>query len=261
LSRDLQLKKGGRLFVKEWDTEKNDFIELEICSDEFMFHLYDSICLGNGVTLMDVFLMLRQNIEISSISIGCPFLDDIIDEALSAPKKNIERSGMAAVLLSWSVFSEKEDEDNFILDHLSFRGIGDKEYPLEFVPTNELVMYPLSVDENYIVYDSTDDDKIYFSTKKKFVLIDLIRGIVDELSYMGPPDVREFALFELQKSAEKDENGMPKMFTMEDLEKRHKEKMERNKKPCRICGEDARSPDFVKPDDLCSKCYKMTKEN
>jgi len=261
LSRDLQLKRGGKLFTKEWDSEENDFIEQEIDIEEFMFHFYDSICLDKGVILRDVFLMIGQNLEVCSFAVGCPFLDDLVDEALTTPKKNKDKVGMAAVKLSWSVFIEEEDEGKSILDHLSFHGIGDREYALEFVPINELVMYPIIIDENYIIHDGSDEDKVHLSTTKKFVLIDLIRGVVDELSYMGPPDIREFALAELQRSAEKDEDGMPKMFTMEDLEKRQREKMEKNKKPCRICGEDSRSPDFSKPNDLCFKCYKEVKEN
>jgi hypothetical protein len=261
LSRDLQLKKGGRLFIKEWDGEESDFVEQEVDVEEFAFHFYDSICLDKDIKLRDVFLMAKQNLAACSMSVGCPFLDDLIDEALATPKKNKNKSGMVALRLAWSVFIEEEDEGESILDHISFHGIGDKEYALEFTPLNELALYPLIIDEDYVVYDSREDEKIHLSTKKKFTLIDLLRGIIDELSYMGPPDIREFALAELQKSAEKDKDGMPKLFTHEELERRLKEKMEKNKKPCRICGEDARSPDFGKPDDICPRCYKNIKEN
>lgn len=258
MSRDLQLKKGGKLFVKEWDTEENDFIEQEIDAEEFMFHLYDSIYLDKGITLRDIFFMVKQNIEICAITVGCPFLDDLVYEALATPKKNKDRDGMVALMLSWSVFIEEEQS---ILDHISFYGIGDKEYALEFVPLNELSMYPLIIDENYIVYDGTENKKIHLSTQKKFVLIDILRGIIDELSYMGPPDIREFALAEIQKSADKNEDGIPRIFTTDDLERRLKEKMEKNEKPCSICGKDARSPDFGKPANFCLKCYREIKEN
>lgn len=262
MSRDLQLKKGGKLFIKDWDGDENDFVEQEVDNEEFMFHFYDSICLDKGVTLRDVFLMVKQNLEVCSIAVGCPFLDDLVDEALATPKKNKDRSGMVGVRLTWCVFIEEEgDEEKSILDHISFHGIGDKEYALEFTPINEIVMCPLIMDEEYVVRDGSKDEIIHLSTKKKFNLIDLLRGVIDELSYMGPPDIREFALAELQKSAEMEDDGTPKIFTQEDLEKRLKEKMEGSKKPCRICGEDARSPDFGKPKDVCPKCYKEIKEN
>jgi len=262
LSRDLQLRKGGKLFVKEWDGEEDDFIEQELDSEEFMFHLYSSVCLDKDIRLRDIFLMTKHNLDICSIVVGCPFLDDLVEEALTTPKRNKEHDGMVALCLSWCVFIEEEDnERKSILDHINFHGIGDKEYALEFIPINELVMYPLLINEEYTVRDGSMNEEIHLSTRKKFNLIDLLRGIIDELSYMGPPDIRGFALAELQKNANEEDDNMPKLFTAEDLEKRLKEKMEKNKKPCRICGEDARSPDFGKPNDICPKCYRNIKEN
>lgn len=261
MSRDIQLKKGGRLFVKEWDSEENDFVEQEIDDEEFTFHLYDSICLDNNITLRDIFYMIKRNLGACSIAVGCPFLEDLVDEALSTPKRSEERKGLVALNLSWSVFIEEDDEGQFIIDHISFSGIGDKEYTLEFTPINELVLYPLMLNEDYIVHDGSIDEKIHLSSRKRFMLIDILRGIVDELSYMGPPDIREFALSELKKNSETDEDGIPRIFTHEDLEKRMKKKMEEGKKPCRICGKDARSPDFGKPADVCPDCYKFIKEN
>jgi hypothetical protein len=202
--------------------------------------------------------MIKNNLYPCIIVTGCPFLDDLMEEALSPSKKNEEYSGLVALILSWETFIEEEDEGSSVIDHISFCGIGDKDYALEFTPLNMLSTYPIITNEEYKIRSGSTDE-IYFSTIRKFSLIDVLRGIVDELSYMGPPDIREFALMELRKDVEND--GLPKLFTPEDLENRRKERMEKSKKPCRICGEDARSADFGKPDDICPKCYKEIREN
>ena len=110
------------------------------------------------------------------------------------------------------------------------------------------------LDEDYVIMG---DDKINIITKKKFTLFNFVRGVIEELSSIGPPDIRNFAIKEL----ENDNESSLKIFTTEELEKKLKERMNKTKKPCKICGEDSRSPEFDKPKDICIKCYKGLKEN
>ena len=70
------------------------------------------------------------------------------------------------------------------------------------------------------------------------------------------PDIKSFALQELKAYAGSD----VKICTSEDFDL-SAENLAENEKPCRICGEEARSPLFGKPSDICEDCYKKAKEN
>lgn len=253
MSRDIQLKKGGRLFVKEWDPYEKDFIEQEIFPEEFMFHLYDSISLDRDVILKDVFFMIVRNLEICSLVVGCPFLEDLVTESFIEFKKDIVREGMIGLKLFWAAFVEQEDdEDDSISEQVIFYGFGDGEYSLDFIPINELTGYRIFCDETYIL-EFSEEQKIV--TKKKFLLLDILRSIVDTLSYMGPPGIKDFVRNEIDKK------GDGNLLNIEELEQKHKEEMKKSIKPCSLCGEDCRSADFNKPNNICPKCFKNIKEN
>jgi len=251
LSKDLQLKKGGRLFIKEWDKDYNDFIEKEMINEELMFHFYDSICLERGITLKDLFLLVKKHVDALSLIVGCPFLDDLVEEALSSPVKSRDKIGMVVLKLSWFSFIEQDK----IYECLRFYGMGNDSYSLEFTPINELVFYPLILDEEYIIVGEKEEEK--FKSSKDFKLIDLLRGVIDELSYMGPPDIREFARSEISKKSDEPEV----LLSIEELENKFNNNLKKTKKPCYVCGDDSRSKDFGKPENMCFRCYKEIKEN
>lgn len=253
MSKELQLRKGGRLFVKEWDFEKNDYIDEKVSAEEFIFHIYDTICFDRDVKLRDFFLMVNENIEFCSIITGCPFIEDLISEALHIHKKCSKN--ISALRISWISVIVKDDEGESIEDYASFHAIGDKEYEIEFTPINELSLYPIIIDESYVIKNKKD--KTLLQTKKKYRLIDILKTIIDELSYMGPPEMREFAFEEMKKQI--DENIS--ILSQEELDKKFKRKMKKNKKPCILCKRDARSPCFGKPENICAKCYQKIKEN
>lgn len=257
MSRDLQIKKGGRVFAREWDDEINDFVDVEIEEDELPSRLYDSICIEKGFTLKDFFLMIRDNMDVFFLASGCPFLDEIVEQAFEEPKANESRKGMAALCIGWMAFIEKENNEEFVTEYIKFYGIGNEDYALEFAPINELMMYPITINEKYEVVDGLEDGEVRFSCNRKFFLIDLVVGIINELSYMGPPEMKAFALEELKKSAD----STIEIISQEEMDKRFKEKTNKNKKPCAICGEDSRSPDFGTPKGICPKCYSDIKEN
>lgn len=248
---DLQLQIGGILVTKEWDSELNDFMEFPVEDEDITFHLHDSICLERGVKLRDVFLFISRNLYLFSTTIGCPFLDDLVEEALSSP--NIESKGIAVLVLDWAARIENKN----LISYVRFYGKGDKDYPVEFHSVNDLVIYPIILNETFAVMD---EDKVVFQAAKQFSLLEFLKGIVDELSYMGPPEMKKFTLNEIEESINQDGSKI-KMFNAEDIEEKLNEKIASMIKPCKICGDESRSPFFGKPSDICIVCFEKMKEN
>jgi hypothetical protein len=239
---DLQLRKGGNLFTKEWNSQSKDYIENKILPKDFIFHSYDTICLSKNITLRDVFLLMHKNITVFSVLTGCPRLDLLIEEALSVSDVD-EDEEMVILKLERDVTMQK---DGIYFDY-NFSGLGkDKHYQLEFVPINRLVFYPIIVNEDFIIKNS---DWIYFKTKKSFTLAEMLNGIVENLSYIGPPNLKEFVSKDIKKSDIVKKNC--DSFVIDDVKKFS----------CCICGADSRAQCFEKPSNMCEKCFKNIKEN
>jgi hypothetical protein len=250
---DVQLQNGGILATKEWNSDFNDFIEQPVEDEDLSFYFHSSTCLKHGVKLRDIFTLISRNIDIFSIAIGCPFLDDLVEEALSTPKQNEDREGMCALILDWASIIDNDQNDKFLHCRTRFYGIGTTDYSVEFAPINELAMYPIILNEAFNVMD---EETVVFNTTRKFSLLEVLRGIVDEVAYMGPPDIKQFALKEIQESVDK-----IKELSEEDLEKKFDEKIAETEKLCKICQKEARSPHFDKPLDICVVCFNKIREN
>jgi hypothetical protein len=237
---DLQLRKGGSLFIKEWKSNKSDYIENEILPKDFIFHSYDTICLGKNVTLRDVFLLIRKNIFVFSILTGCPQLNLLVEEALSVSDVN-EDEEIIILKLRRIVTIQR----GVIYFDYNFEGLGkNKHYLLDFIPINRLVFYPIILDEGFIIEDS---DKItHFKTNKLFTLAEMLNGIIENLSYMGPPNLKDFMLDDIKNS---------------DIIQDHDLFVNNKKFSCYICGSDSRSQCFEKPSNMCEKCFRKIREN
>lgn len=256
MTYDIKIAKGGNLVSREWDSEAADFVEEKICGEELYLHLHSSVCLGVGITLRDIFVLLSKDIIGFSAITGCPFLEELIAESLSDPVFNTDKEKIALLELSrFAVVHNAELHLNF-----DFHGRGEKdEYALEFSPLNELVHIPLVLDEKVSIING-DTEEVYLKTNMTYTLADLLTGIVEELAFIGPPDIKAFALQELKdRAVELDETTEGMSF--KDLSKRIDDKIEANKIPCKWCGKDARSQHFDKPKDLCGDCFELTKEN
>jgi hypothetical protein len=195
---------------------------------------------------------------------GCPFLDKLIEEALVHIPNNKEyKDGMAALELRQDMVVENEDGKLYVYRHFDFYGIGKDIYGIEFTPIYEFVNYPIFLNENLEIKSSVvDGGPKYLIAKMKFKLKDLVCGIIDELSFMGPPEARAAELVELKRRVNEvnDEAELVEL-DLDEMERKIEERREKHKKPCRICRKDARSCHFNKPPDLCIRCFKKLKEN
>jgi len=252
---DLQIRKGGKIITSEWDFDENDFVEREVTDDEILFYIHDSVCLDKGVDLKDIFLLIATNIEIYSVVVACPFLIELVEEALEPADFYKDSNSIIGL-----EFKRIMEIDGPWMDHFfEFYGLGeDKNYSLDFFPLNELISYPVYLNETVLIKNKKRKLPI-LKTRQVFTLSEFLNGVIDELSFMGPPDLKEFTFESLKGSIPEDQDF--KQFTTKDIEKRIKKEMKKNKIPCTICGKDSRADCFGKPKTLCEKCYRKTMEN
>ncbi|MFA5048230.1 MAG: hypothetical protein WC516_04380 [Patescibacteria group bacterium] len=252
---DIQITKGGNLIARDWNSEAADFVNEDICKEEIQLNLSSTVCLSVGVTLRDIFVLLSRDITTFSIITGCPFLDELIIEALLEPTINKDKDKENISVLELSRFVTINNSEMFW--NFDFHGCGqDEQYAVEFSPLNELSIIPIILDENVSIINA-ETDEIVLKTKMSYTLADLIIGIVEELAFIGPPDIKAYALQELKSRAQDVSKGV----SFEDFSKKIDEQMEQNKIPCKWCGNDARSQHFDKPNDICGECFEKTKEN
>lgn len=252
---DLQIRKGGSLISQEWDPIRSKFVEREIDPKDFMFHFNDIVCLATGVTLKDIFLFIERAPGTIAVITGCPFLNELITEALSNPTHD-DKEIVALELKRIAVVHKSN-----LFFHFDFHGLGEKEYyAIEFTPINELITQPLILNED-IALESGDTEEIYFKCKMGFKLIDVLTGIIEELSAMGPPNVRSMALEEIKRRADEFKEGKIETTSWEEIRKKLEKEADKDMIPCKICGKDARAQCFDKPPDICVACFERIKEN
>lgn len=250
---DIQLTKGGNLISRDWCSEESDFINEKVLVEEIPLNIYSTVCLSVGVTLRDIFVLLSRDIQTFSAISGCPFLDELIVEALKEPGFDKDKENISYLELNrFATINGSEMFFNF-----DFHGCGqDEQYAIEFLPINEISILPVILNENVSIVNS-DTDEIVLSTKMAYTLADIVNGVVEELSFIGPPDIKAYALQELKERSQE----IGKEVSFDDLNKRLDEEFKSGKIPCKWCGNDARSQHFDKPRDLCGECFEKTKEN
>lgn len=244
---NLQLKKNGILVTKIWDNKLHDYIECEIKDEDLIFYIDDFICLDKEITLKDLFSLISKNIKLWSIFTSCLFLDKLIEEVMLPI--NPQGEDILFLELSWEVKKHKQ----YIFDNTYFYGVGiDGTYAIEFTSLNKLAYLPLVINEKYIIQDN---EKEILVTSKLFTLGEFVKGIIFELSFIGPPRAKKEFCKKLYNMDDM------KTISWEDAEKEFEEIDKKYKRSCKICGNDARSKMFNKPHDICEECFVKVKEN
>ena len=263
---DLQLCKGGILLSKEWDDEQNIYVEKELIREDFVFYINSTICLEKNVTLKDFFSLLDRDMEYFSLVCSCPVLVDLISECLYEKEFPETEQDIVFLELKKNCILEEEDAEcrKYLVKDMEFSGISDGErYAVELSPLNVLGKLPLFLNEeielNHIGKDSEVTPVCTFF--EKFTLYELVNGIIEELSFAGPPLQKNVMMEKIKDSLKQVDNGEVKVFDLEEFKRKLNIEIEKHKVPCRICEQDARSQHFGKPDNLCYSCFLKLKEN
>lgn len=238
---DIQLRKGGKLFVKIWSAKDNDYQEKEVDYNDLSFHLHDTICFESGVVLKDLFILFKKDIKLFSLATGCIFLESFIEEIglPNKPSKIIE-SGLSGFSVNWVAYSNK-----FLDIYPIVKGLGFQDFDIGMIKMNEISRLPIILNHQCYIIDE-ENNNILLKTYKPFTLLNISKAILDELG-SNPPKVRDFI------------NEFGELPTPDVVDKI----MECFNKvaKCNICGKDVKSYHFNKPNDICGECFDKSKEN
>lgn len=227
----LKITKGGKLIETEWvyDEAKKEgsYVSTDV-TDQGIRHLLNGATLDEGVTLKDIFLFLNTELDIYDSIIG-NWCKDIVTEGLTQPEKifnGYNPDEIEYLELYWNL--HQQAEGTYGLVRPDFHGVGwvlqqDKlfewgevEWPkgqripwgLSFTPTNELINLPLKLNPELDVYDDDHDSadwgkKLFTVKKPDFKLVDILNGVIWELSFHGGPPSRQKLRDELHEAVDK----------------------------------------------------------
>lgn len=252
---DIQLRKGGRLFVKHWSARSGDYKEREVDYNALSIHLHDAVCFDSDIRLKDIFLLFNWNAHLFADSTSCPFLLEFIDEAMLPVVDSASiKKGLGSVVVNWVASQEQGGnwhEDAHVYIYPTIHGVGlDKDFDLSVIKMNEISMLPVILDNTLEIVDAKTEE-ILFKGVKPFSLLEVSKAIMDELG-SNPPDLREFI-----------SESYAAGIDAPDISDKINKCIEEHQKivPCELCGEDSKSYHFGKPSDICGKCFSKTKEN
>jgi hypothetical protein len=241
----------------EWNQTLRHHIECAVEDNELAGFLHDSICFAEGTTLRDLLMLVFRDSDLFEIIAACDCLNEL---AAELGEKADTAEEIAALEVSWGATTVANGRVPVMDDAVEFCGRGDEgPVAVEFMPVNRLADLPILLNEAFNVRD--EDDTVVFAATRRFSLLAVVRGVLDELTFLGSPAERDEAMSDLRSRMENidDEECLTIEEVRDEWERRSEE--DRRKFPCRSCGADSRCACFGKPPDLCHDCFNRMREN
>lgn len=227
---DLLIKKGGVIERKSHGRGTEDVTYTSA------FHLMEPCTIEDGVTLGDIFLILRRGMNIYKTVIN-NWVEEIVEEGLSGKTEDtVENDSKIEFLeLYWDFTSEIGEEPGFSgFLFPSFHGWGEwskcefGHYPdghkggigISLSPAYTLIDIPvklrdsvsLSTQKNYRQSGEVQEFK-----NPSYSLLHILYGIIWELSFMGSPDNRDKESQNLKDIVQGIKDGTEKLIPFEDV--------------------------------------------
>jgi len=258
---EVQLRRKGKLVRMEWNNDIEKFEEYEIPTDELAFHLHSSICFAEDVTLRDLFDLIDLDQDLFTTLTACDCLPEIISEA----EQENRSEDIVALEMGWSFETETIGDMTLVVGGTELYGLGskidDNQTALEFMSMDKIAGLPLLLNETFNIRDGLDPEKVIFSSSKRFTLLSVICGVIEEVTFLGSPSERNEALSDVRNCIA--EANDDEFHTMDDIKNEMNKREEEGRKrfPCRLCLSDSRCPCFGKPSDICHDCFRKIREN
>jgi hypothetical protein len=256
----IQLQPKGRLARMEWDQGAGCHVERVVSVDELTYYLHSTICFAEGTTLRDLLMLIMMDQELFMMLTACDCLKELLEE-LATISPPLEEA--VALELAWMVEAVPVGTTTVIDSSVEFYGLGgdNGHIGLEFMPAGRIAGLPILLNEAFNIRDDDNPDKVLFSTTKRFTLLEVVSGIIDELTFLGSPKERDEALDDLRGRMESADDG--EFYTIEEVRTEWEQRSEEDRKrfPCRLCSNDCRCACFGKPHDICHDCFTGMKEN
>jgi hypothetical protein len=244
MSREkLEIRKGGKLIQTKWVydrvAKKGEYKEIDR-TDTALRHLFDACELAEDVTLEDIFLLLNTELPIFDSIIG-NWCKDIVREGLAGPRKPYvhDEEGIEYLELYYTPEITKNygDERGDVMHGLKrpdFHGIGfvrtkdevdewgtvrhkkgeRTNWSICMTPTNEMMNIPVKLNNKVEIYEDDYKADVKYPAKKVFefdnpeyTLLDILHGIIWELSFHGGPQTRDQFSKELRQTVDDIKSG------------------------------------------------------
>lgn len=219
----LEIRKNGHLVRTRWVYEqkknKGKYIERDV-TEKATLLLFEECVLAKGVTLRDIFRLVKKDLKIFSVILG--------KEAALYIKEGLEKKGtrrnkgrIKELELYWSVSLSRTEKQERLEGSSCpyFHGLGFElkkgqdgfkpgekiPYSLSFVSVQELIDLPLRLrfDSSLwsIDYDSEDinDKKLLDIENHPMTFGQILFGIFSELAFYGTPKERDKKAEEISK--------------------------------------------------------------
>lgn len=235
----VKIKKGGTLV----QNRKKEEVDI---SSKLLFHFHDACEFEDGLTLKDIFILVRPFVKtISSIFTHSPdWMSEIIEEGLQPTQ---DKSNLSCLELGWmaSLSSYAKQDVPYLQVDTNFIGLGpipdddklyenwpDKNinYAIDMTPVNQLINLPIKMNEYFDLRDEREGynpTAIIAKVKKEFTLFDVLFGIFWELSFFGSPTNRDKERKEIERRFEEIKSGKAELIPWEDIKKRLEDKIKK----------------------------------
>jgi len=257
---DLQLRRGGFLVALE-PAEDGSLVEAVVDLSQTPQALHQTMCVAPGATLGDVLRLVRDHKEMFSRLADAPCLDEFLADAFEREEEE-ELHDLEAVELGWASVVDIEDGTSvFVMEtDMHGRDVLGAACGLEMTPLCQLVDVPFEIRDSLSVLDGRDPQQVLLSCNSPMTVLQVVRGVLEEVTYMGSPEQRDAERAEIERRIRKmQEAGGQGFRRLEPFPQ--KEPSTDPRFACEGCGKDIRCGCFGKPDSVCHDCFRKTKEN
>jgi hypothetical protein len=194
---ELILCKGGVLYYKP-SSMSEKVGELQDVTDVAYKFLLRTCEFEEGLKLKDVFALMEKHIDFLDLLIG-NWIKDILAESKIPCEK--QSKDIEFLELYWHLESDKYGTSG--LDRPRFDGQGtDCPYAIDFSPSNSLMELPIVLKKDAQLFQNGYNNPITLS-EMHYTLLNILDGIIWELSFYGSPTKRQEQFESLKTSIEK----------------------------------------------------------
>lgn len=257
---DLQLRRGGFLVALE-PSEDGSLAETVVDLSQAPQALHQTLCVAPRVTLGDVLRLVRDHKEMFARLADAPCLDEFLADAFEREEEE-ELHDLEAVELGWASVVDVEDGTPVLVMETDMHGrdVLGAACGLEMTPLCQLVDVPFEIRDSLSVLDGQDPQNVLLSCTSPMTVLQAVRGVLEEVTYMGSPEQRDAERAEIERRIrEMNESGGQGFQRLEPL--LQEELPAEPRFACTGCGKDVRCGCFGKPDGVCHDCFRKTKEN
>ena len=209
MSEGLILKKGGDIYIQEWDGDAQEHTETFLKDDADVFpHIFEKIIrIDDGFTLTDYFQIFKRYHALQFVEGWTADYLGEFDRAMANPLPKEELANLEYITICQVIeFNDYYSDGNVSVGtYYDVGGMGKPDpemvergevenadeligWAIEFTPVNKMLHLPIKI-EKTIVHSLNNQVDRY--EPENIRLVDFMREIIWELSFMGSPEDRD----------------------------------------------------------------------